>query len=154
MKENDDVVWTFCWRCCGTTASGEAAVHYIHLIRMLLINSCMMCRESLNESEEIVHDSACFSLNSLVPDLCPASLSLSISASASLSPKAVVPPTPFPHHSPHSSLLHRSVHGPQRQIVACGDLMKQCRSINGNFCCLPHELWCMNLHQQRVMNLS
>lgn len=90
-----------------------------------------MCRESMNESEEIANDSECFSLNALVPELCPALLSLSVSASASLSPKSYGPlleqlPRSPPHHHHHSSLLHCSVHGPQRQIVACGDLMKQC----------------------------
>lgn len=150
MKQNH-VVLTVCGRCCRAPGSGEADAHYAHLIRMLLINSCMMCWESMNESEEIAHDSECFGLTALVPDLCPALLSLSVSGSASFSLKAAAPPTPTP---PSSSLLHCSVHGPQRQIVACRDLMKQCWSINGNFCSLPHELWCMNLHQQRIVNLS
>lgn len=104
MKQNN-VVLAFCWRCWGTTGTGEAALYYTRLIRMLLITSCMMCRESMNESEEIVHDSEFFSLNTLVSDLCPASLSLSVSASAFLSPKAVVPPTPAPPTSLSSIAL-------------------------------------------------
>lgn len=56
----------------------------------------MMFWESMNESEEIAHDSECFGLTALVPDLCPALLSLSVSGSASFSLKAAVPPTPTP----------------------------------------------------------
>lgn len=77
---------------------------FITLIRMLLINS--WCQESMNESEKIGHDSECLSVNTLVSDL--------------------LPPHPTQQTHTQSSLIHYCVQRPQRQIVAYGNVMKQC----------------------------
>lgn len=74
------------------------------------------------------------------------------SASLVLSLPAIVPLILlcFPLSPP---LLPSSL-APQLQTVPCRDLMKQGWSNNGNFCRLPHELWCTALCPQRIMILT
>lgn len=86
------------------------------LIRMLLINSCMMCWKSMNESEEIVHDlvfqSQYFFLDlpglALAPRFC-----LCISFPQSCSPS-------YPTHSLLPPLLSPPSLCPQATETDCG----------------------------------